>query len=337
MQLRHLRYFVSIVDAGSFCRAAATIHVAQPALSQQIAGLEAKLGVTLLQRSARGVCPTQVGKAFYREAVAILQRMEQLRGIVRSTEGEPEGSVGLGMSSTLAFSLAGPLVGACRTAFPKVTLRLVTGDCLRIRSLIETNALDVCMVFEDTPTHGVSRKPLFRQRLHLIRPAHVEDVATSVSVEELATLPLVLPARSHTIRDALDRAFGVAGVTPNYVAEVDTFCGMLSLVKAGVASAIVPKGDFSDIPGYEAMRPVVIDPPIHLTACLISSAHMPLTAAAEAASALLVAQATRQTGDSFSKMVSCTGPTPTRICPTMIDPHYRAAPTTNRQRPHRSR
>lgn len=85
MQLRHLRYFVSIVDAGSFCRAAATIHVAQPALSQQIAGLEATLGATLLHRSARGVCPTQVGKIFYREAVSILQRVEQLRGIVRST------------------------------------------------------------------------------------------------------------------------------------------------------------------------------------------------------------------------------------------------------------
>ncbi|MER9305810.1 LysR substrate-binding domain-containing protein [Mesorhizobium sp. M0496] len=290
MQLRHLRYFVSIVDAGSFCRAAATIHVAQPALSQQIAGLEARLGATLLHRSARGVCPTRAGKAFYREAVSILERIEQLRGIIRSAEGEPEGSVGVGMSSTLAVSLAATLVGACRTALPKVTLRLVTGDFLRIRSLVESHSLDVCMVFEDTPTLGVSRKPLFRQRLYLVQPANTEDVAPCVSLEELAALPLVLPARPHMMRDALDRAFGVAGVLPNCVAEVDTLYSVLSLVKAGVASAIVPKGDFSDIPGHEALRPAVIDPPIHLTACLISSANMPLTSAAEAASALLVTQ-----------------------------------------------
>ncbi|MES0139436.1 LysR substrate-binding domain-containing protein [Mesorhizobium sp. M0016] len=290
MQLRHLRYFVSIVDAGSFCRAAATIHVAQPALSQQIAGLEARLGATLLHRSARGVCPTLAGKAFYREAVSILQQIEQLRGIVRSADGEPEGSVGIGMSSTLAVSLAGPFVSACRRALPKVTLRLVTGDFLRIRSLVESQSLDVCTVFEDTPTLGVSRKPLFRQRLYLVQPANTEDVAACVSLEELAALPLVLPARPHMMRDALDRAFEAAGVPPNCVAEVDTFYSVLSLVKAGVASAIIPKGDLSDVPGHEDLRPLAIDPPIHLTACLISSANMPLTSAAEAASALLVTQ-----------------------------------------------
>jgi len=58
MQYRHLHYFVSVVDAGSFSRAASTIHVAQPALSQQIAQLEEQLGVSLLLRSARGVRPT---------------------------------------------------------------------------------------------------------------------------------------------------------------------------------------------------------------------------------------------------------------------------------------
>ncbi|AJC82227.1 nitrogen assimilation transcriptional regulator protein (plasmid) [Rhizobium etli bv. phaseoli str. IE4803] len=297
MQLRQLRYFVSIVDAGSFCRAAATINVAQPALSQQIAGLEARLGATLLHRSGRGVCPTRAGKAFYREAVFILQRIEQLRGIVRSTEGYPEGSVAIGMSSTLAVSLAGPFVGACKAAFPKVILRLVTGEFHRIRSLVESHELDVCMIFEDTPTLGVSRKPLFRQRLYLIQPGNAEDVATSVSLKELAALPLALPAQPHTSRDALDRAFGVNGVIPNCVAEVDTFCSVLPLVKAGVASAIVPKGDFSDVPGYETLRPVVIEPPIYLTASLISSAHMPLTSAAEAAGALLAAQVEKHLSD----------------------------------------
>src|SRR5271156_3834684 len=61
MQLRHLRYFVKIVEAGSFSRAAATIFVAQPALSQQIAELEEQMGVSLLKRSARGVRPTAAG------------------------------------------------------------------------------------------------------------------------------------------------------------------------------------------------------------------------------------------------------------------------------------
>jgi LysR family nitrogen assimilation transcriptional regulator len=89
MQLRHLRYFVKIVEAGSFSRAASTIHVAQPALSQQIAELELKLGTSLLQRSARGVRPTAAGEVLYREASTILRLVEQLPGIVRSSGGEP--------------------------------------------------------------------------------------------------------------------------------------------------------------------------------------------------------------------------------------------------------
>ena len=83
MKLRQLRYFVTIVDAGSFSRAAQVAHVAQPALSQQIADLEDQLGVSLLQRSARGVNATAAGERLYVEASAILRRVERLPEVVR--------------------------------------------------------------------------------------------------------------------------------------------------------------------------------------------------------------------------------------------------------------
>lgn len=67
MQYRQLRYFVKIVEAGSFSRAAATIHVAQPALSQQVAELEEKLGLKLLHRTPRGVVPTSAGEVLLKE------------------------------------------------------------------------------------------------------------------------------------------------------------------------------------------------------------------------------------------------------------------------------
>ncbi|WP_445222841.1 LysR family transcriptional regulator (plasmid) [Bradyrhizobium sp. Pa8] len=288
LQLRHLRYFMSIVDAGSFSRAATTIHVAQPALSQQIAALEAELGVSLLHRSARGIRPTREGHVLYREAVSILQQVEQLPSVVRSTTGEPEGLVRLGMSSVLAASFGCAFVDACRTALPKVHLRLVTGDFLRIRPLIASRALDICAVFEDEPTQGFARQPLFHQRLHLIRPPNSKDVASFVSLEGLAEIPLVLPTRPNTVRNALDRTFEVAGVIPNCIVEVDTFATALSFVKGGIANAIIPKDDVSDFPGHEDLRPIVIDPPIHVTACLISAGD--LSSAAEAVSGLLVAQ-----------------------------------------------
>ncbi|WP_456632703.1 LysR substrate-binding domain-containing protein [Bradyrhizobium sp. USDA 10063] len=288
MQLRHLRYFTGIVDAGSFCRAAATIHVAQPALSLQMAALEAELGVALLHRSVRGVRPTREGKVFYREATSILQQVDQLRSIVRSTAGEAEGTVRLGMSSAIAASFACALMEASRTVLPKVRLHLVTGDFLQMKPLIASRALDICAVLEDAPIQGVTRQPLFHQRLCLVRPPDAGEVAPTVSLEELAELPLVLPTRPNTVRDALDRTLEAAGVMPNCIAEVDTPASALSLVRAGLANAIIPRGDIPDIPGHENLRLLVIDPPIHMTACLISSGD--LASAAEAVSALLIAQ-----------------------------------------------
>ena len=162
MQFRHLRYFVSIVDAGSFSRAAATIHVAQPALSQQIAELEARLGVPLLHRGPRGVRTTTAGDALYREATAIIRRIEELPAIVQATEGELAGTVSIGMSTTLAATLANPLVELCRGSWPKVGLRFAAGDSALVRARIEAGALDMGLVFEDEAGAGLetpSRSP----------------------------------------------------------------------------------------------------------------------------------------------------------------------------------
>ena len=127
VQLRHLRYFTRIVEAGSFSRAASVVHIAQPALSQQIAELELDLGVTLLHRSARGISPTPAGDVLYHEAVSILGRIEQLTELVRSGGPEIEGTVNIGTSSTLASSLS----GAYETFHPAGTVNVTSSICVR--------------------------------------------------------------------------------------------------------------------------------------------------------------------------------------------------------------
>jgi LysR family transcriptional regulator, nitrogen assimilation regulatory protein len=112
------------------------VHVAQPALSQQIAELEQALGVSLLHRSARGVRTTAAGDALYAEAVEILRRIEHLPGIARSAGGEAQGTVRLGMSSTLAAVLAGSFIEAARKALPKIGLRFVSQDSETLRNPI---------------------------------------------------------------------------------------------------------------------------------------------------------------------------------------------------------
>ncbi len=282
MQFRHLRYFVKIVEAGSFSRAAAIIHVAQPALSQQIAELEEKLGVILLQRSARGVRPTAAGEVLYREASVILRQMEQLPGIVRSSGGEAEGAVSLGMSSTLAASLAGSFIEVCKTALPKVTLQFAVADSEALKLRIETHTLDIAVIFEDELVASFTRKPLFRQRLYLIRREEHAKRAASVTLSQLAELPLILPSPPNVTRNMLDRAFAAAGIKPNVVAEADVLSSILSAVRTGIGDAIIPKGDLADVAGDDLARPLLVEPPLFLTASIISSSDFPLTQAGEA-------------------------------------------------------
>jgi LysR family nitrogen assimilation transcriptional regulator len=288
VKLRHLRYFVKIVEAGSFSRAAATINVAQPALSQQIAALEAELGVSLLHRTARGVRPTPAGEALFREATSILRQMEQLPGVVRATDGEPEGPVSLGMSSTIAATFSAPFIERCRSELPKVNLRIITGDSLLLRSQLLANSLDIAATFEDDDVPGFTRRPLFRQRLYLIRRDKLPGGAASISVRELAGLPLLLPTHPNVTRTKLEQVFSAAGVTPNIVAESNVLSSMLSAVETGIGGAVIPKGDLSNVSGHPALVPIAIEPPIHLTAFVVTLNASPLSHAGEAVRDLFV-------------------------------------------------
>lgn len=288
MQFRHLRYFVKIVEAGSFSRAAAAIHVAQPALSQQIAELEARMGVALLVRSARGVRPTAAGDILYREASAILRDLEQLPGIVRSSGGEAEGAVRVGFASMIAAIRAGAFVEKCKKLLPKVTLRFDDADSETIKSRIEKNALDMAVVFEDELIPIFSRKPLFRQRLYLIRGKIDTSQERVVSLDQLADFPFVMPTHPNDRRGVIERAFAAAGLTLNIAAEFGALSGELSAVRAGVGSTIINTGNLADISGHDLAEPALVEPPLYLTCSLISSGDFPLTRAGEAVWNLLI-------------------------------------------------
>lgn len=287
MQFRHLRYFAKIVEAGSFSRAAALIHIAQPALSKQIAELEDEFGVTLLHRSARGVTPTVAGEVLYQEALKLIRQVDDLPAIVRSSQGDLQGVVTFGMASTMAPALTGKMLEICRNTLPKVTLRFVTGDSLTLREKVAARAIDLAIIFEDEPEGGFTREVLFRQRLYLASPANTER-ARSVTLQDVSALPLVLPTPTNVLRRLLDRVFAQVNIKVEPIAESDLFDVMLSAVETGLGHAVMPKGDFSDVPGHQGIATTPIEPPVHLTACLITAQDAPLSQAALAIEASLL-------------------------------------------------
>lgn len=124
MELRHLRYFVGVVDTLSFTKAASRLRVAQPALSRQIGQLEDELGVKLLERTARGVLLTKAGRAFYGEACALLAQSAQAVRVAQQSESAAGAPLNLAYIWGLFHSTVPPLLKRFRQRCPETAVHL---------------------------------------------------------------------------------------------------------------------------------------------------------------------------------------------------------------------
>jgi LysR family transcriptional regulator, nitrogen assimilation regulatory protein len=285
IQLRHLNYFIKIVEAGSFSRAAALIHVAQPALSQQITELEEILGIALLHRSARGIRPTAAGELLLAEAKVITDRIEHLPEVIRASGEEITGLVRIGISQVLASLLEGAIADVCKAALPKVTLHMVRSTSESLTRRVREHSLDIALVFDGEFVKDVASQALFSQQLFLISQRARFAERDSISREELREMSLVLPARPHPdIAEALvDPLSGRTSLAHGIFIE-DDFSALLSAVQAGIGNTVMAIGDVSHEPGGSLMKAVPIEPPIYMTVCHVTPIEPAPPPAADAVS-----------------------------------------------------
>jgi LysR family nitrogen assimilation transcriptional regulator len=166
MELGQLRYFVAIVDHGSLSRAALVLHVAQPALTQQLRQLEEELGAQLLHRSAHGVLSTDAGKIFYEHAQAILKQVADARSAVTQSTTRPSGSVTLGLPHSISGALA--LLTAARATYPEITLQLTEEISGNLIEQLKSGRLNLAVLFDDGQLGGFEATPLVEEDLMYI-------------------------------------------------------------------------------------------------------------------------------------------------------------------------
>ena len=150
MKLRRLRYVVRVVEQGSMSRAALDLNVVQSALSQQITRLESELATRLLQRTPRGVTPTEAGLAFFREAQLTLRHADQAVRAAQQTR--LSGTVTVGLAPTTWGVLGLPLMQAMRTRCPDVRLHMVESMSGHLTAMLHARELDLA-VLTDTRLH----------------------------------------------------------------------------------------------------------------------------------------------------------------------------------------
>ncbi|MBM3559207.1 MAG: LysR family transcriptional regulator, partial [Alphaproteobacteria bacterium] len=193
MDVRSLRSFLRVAETGNLSRAAEALHIVQPALSRQIALLEAELGTQLLVRHRRGVTLTEAGIALREHAQGILAGVDAARQAVSALGGEPTGTVALGLPTSMLYVLSGALVEGYRRRYPRVALRLHEAIGHVIEALMEDGRLDVAVIIEPRAIRGVAQETLVSEAMCLAGPpAAGLDMARPVSAADVANVPMMM-------------------------------------------------------------------------------------------------------------------------------------------------
>jgi LysR family nitrogen assimilation transcriptional regulator len=243
MTLRQLHYFLRILELKSFSKAAANLHIAQPALGLQIRKLEEELGVPLLNRHSRGVTPTEAGLILREHAQTVLRQVERTKLALVDFAGPPRGKVAVGVTPTVNMMLAASLVSRCRDEFPRVGLSLVEGMSETLMEWVENDRLDMAFSYNADAARGLVCEPLLAEDLLLIGAAKDERrLKKTVAFGDVAKLPLILPTNRHGLRQIVDEAADRRGIELNIVMEIDSVHASKELVERGLGYTVLPMG-----------------------------------------------------------------------------------------------
>jgi DNA-binding transcriptional LysR family regulator len=266
MELRHLRYFVTVADTRHFGRAAERLHMAQPALSQSIRQLEAELGTALFARTTRQVALTPAGEFLLGEAHRLLDTLEgSVRGVRRVADGRM-GQLRMGFTGTAALSHLPRVARTLQRALPEVVLEvhsdLLTGaQC----DLLRAGGLDLAVLRPPVRGDGIEVRLLEREPLIVALPAdHPLAAQATVAVRELRNAPFIAYAgKDSVVNTAVLRSCWAAGFAPRVEHESGGTAVQLALVAGGLGVAVVPASAralplagvvFRDLPGAESVE-----------------------------------------------------------------------------------
>jgi DNA-binding transcriptional LysR family regulator len=253
MELRHLRYFVAVSDAGGVSRAATRLNISQPALSRQIHDLEAELGVSLFERRAGRLVLTSEGEDLLARGRELLSDSEALRERARALRSGDEGVIRVGVAPLTLESLMPPFLAQYRRHHPKIEVRLAEADPGRLWAQLERGELNLAISF---PGHeDLGSRLLFPVWALSVMPAdHRLARRTTVDVKELAGERLLLPSRQYLTRQWVDTACRKSHLRPILALESTAPHALIALARVGYGIAIVPSHTLFERRGLRASR-----------------------------------------------------------------------------------
>ena len=281
MELRHLRYFVTVAEELNFTRAAVTLQMSQPPLSQQISQLEAELGVQLFERGPRHVALTDAGEIVLAEARRVLAGAGELKRVAAGTaDGLTSRPLRLGSIPSGFTELLPEIVPQFRSHYPSVTLLISSVDIYGQIWALRRGELDigVLRVVDEVP--GIQTSPI-EERQPFVAAIHEEHplAATDpIRLGDLASEDFIFIARRRGPEyvDAITGACRSAGFSPRVAFEPDDDQTILGLVACGMGVGIVPR-PVSQLSLRGVVYRGLIEPTPTTALCLAQAVNRPST------------------------------------------------------------
>lgn len=240
IEIKQLEYFLTVAEYLSFTRSAEALHVAQPAISQQIKQLERDLGITLFNRDNKRVHLTEAGKLFKEYALKVLNELEQGIQVVEEFRGLERGTVNIGMSSTMSSMLMADLVKTFNEQFPHIKIKIIETVTSHSVNSLKNNKLDLAIISlplpeaEDANNATMQVIELYEEQLQAIVPYDhplIKNNITSIDLIDLNQYKWFLADHSNTLRRLINKACEEKGFSPIVRVEVDRITSVKNLLR----------------------------------------------------------------------------------------------------------
>ncbi|HKO93475.1 MAG TPA: LysR family transcriptional regulator [Polyangiaceae bacterium] len=249
LNLNQLRVFRAILESTSITAAARALRISQPAASKQLAELEASLGVTLVERRAKGLRLTSAGEVLSRHTWRLFQEEEAAERALSALLGLELGQLAVGASTTIGNYIVPRLFGELHRSHPRVELELEIGNTAHIREQLLEGRLDLGLTEGLVATEGSDLDSLHvevfseDEMLLIIAPAHpfAQSSAGSIDPRQLAGLPFILRERGSGTRDVTEDAFDRHGIRLTPTMTLGSTEAVKNAVVAGLGAAFVSR------------------------------------------------------------------------------------------------
>lgn len=258
-----MRYFVAVAEREHISEAAENLHVAQSAVSRQIANLEEELGIELFERVGRNVKLTPIGKTFLEHTVAALQAIDFAKKQVDEYLDPEKGTIKIGFPTSLASFLLPTVISAFKKEHPSVSFHLRQGSYRYLINAVKERELNLAFLGPVPAKDAtIDKKILFTENIAALVPdTHPFANRSKIQLAELRNEGFVLFPEGYILNKVVVEACKSVGYTPKISSEGEDMDAIKGLVAAGIGVSLLPESVFYDATPRGTSKLTLIEPP----------------------------------------------------------------------------